>query len=321
MNVTCLALEPGGALRPEPEATALARWREGAGPYWIHLGGHSPEEAAAWLAGLGLDPGLLVLMPLGEDETRIVPLTDAVFVAYPVPTEREDGKPGYFRFLGLERLLVTISDPSASGAAAIDEYPITRLRLREGTAAGVVCALALVHSGRLRRQVIALRLGGAALADRMDSDPRSVSLHEILASKRRVFSLASVVDEELAVLEVLKASDLPILPLGRLRDTFQIAIELMRATDRDMDRLERRVDDLQERYEAAQQEQTNRRLGLLTVISAIFMPLTLIAGIYGMNFEVMPELHYRWGYPVTLAGMALIAGGLGWYFHARWWRK
>lgn len=318
MNVTCLALEPGGALRPEPEATALARWREGAGPYWIHLGGHSPEEAAAWLAGLGLDPELLVLMPLGEDETRIVPLTDAVFVAYPVPTER-DGKPGYFRFLGLERLLVTISDPSASGAAAIDEYPITRLRLREGTAAGVVCALALVHSGRLRRQVIALRLGGAALADRMDSDPRSVSLHEILASKRRVFSLASVVDEELAVLEVLKASDLPILPLGRLRDTFQIAIELMRATDRDMDRLERRVDDLQERYEAAQQEQTNRRLGLLTVISAIFMPLTLIAGIYGMNFKAMPELAWAYGYPLALGLMAAIDGYLFYRFRKAGW--
>lgn len=37
--------------------------------------------------------------------------------------------------------------------------------------------------------------------------------------------------------------------------------------------------------------------------SCIFMPLMLIAGIYGMNFDVMPELHYRYGYPVVLGVM------------------
>ncbi len=79
--------------------------------------------------------------------------------------------------------------------------------------------------------------------------------------------------------------------------------------------------DLQQRYASAQQELTDRRLGVLTVLSAIFMPLTLIAGIYGMNFEVMPELHFRYGYPITLAAMALMAGGLTWYFRARWWTK
>ena len=40
-----------------------------------------------------------------------------------------------------------------------------------------------------------------------------------------------------------------------------------------------------------------------------------------MNFEIMPELHYRYGYPVALAGMALIAGGLYWYFRTRWGSK
>jgi len=132
---------------------------------------------------------------------------------------------------------------------------------------------------------------------------------------------AGVVDEELAVLEVLRASNLETLPLSRLAETFQIAIEVTRATDHDIDRLDRRAGDLQRRYESALQERTSRRLGLLTVISAIFMPLTLIAGIYGMNFEVMPELHYRYGYPIALGAMALIAGGLAWYFRARWWGK
>jgi magnesium transporter len=112
-----------------------------------------------------------------------------------------------------------------------------------------------------------------------------------------------------------------VLPLGRLAGPFQIAIETTRAADRDIDRLDRRAGELQDRYESAQQDKTNRRLGVLTILSAIFMPLTLIAGIYGMNFEVMPELHYRYGYPLALGLMALIAGGLYVFFRWRGWLK
>jgi len=75
------------------------------------------------------------------------------------------------------------------------------------------------------------------------------------------------------------------------------------------------------RYESAQQDETNRRLGLLTILSAIFMPLTLIVGIYGINFDVMPELHWRYGHPGALAAMAAIAAGLYWHFRSRGWLR
>jgi magnesium transporter len=47
-------------------------------------------------------------------------------------------------------------------------------------------------------------------------------------------------------------------------------------------------------------------MALLTVISSIFMPLTLIAGWYGMNFKYMPELEYKYAYPITIAVSAAI---------------
>ena len=46
---------------------------------------------------------------------------------------------------------------------------------------------------------------------------------------------------------------------------------------------------------------------------------SLIAGIYGMNFEGMPELHWRWGYPVAMAGMIALSGLLFWFFRRRGW--
>jgi len=57
----------------------------------------------------------------------------------------------------------------------------------------------------------------------------------------------------------------------------------------------------------------------LTVIATIFLPLSWIAGIYGMNFEHMPELHWTYGYPITLAFMLCCAAGLLWYFKRKGW--
>ena len=51
---------------------------------------------------------------------------------------------------------------------------------------------------------------------------------------------------------------------------------------------------------------TNDVMKLLTIFSVFFMPLTFIAGIYGMNFEFMPELHWKIGYPLVLLVMSLI---------------
>jgi len=53
--------------------------------------------------------------------------------------------------------------------------------------------------------------------------------------------------------------------------------------------------------------QTNKVMKVLAIISTIFIPLTFLAGVYGMNFDFMPELRYEFGYPLVLGGMAFIA--------------
>lgn len=64
---------------------------------------------------------------------------------------------------------------------------------------------------------------------------------------------------------------------------------------------------------------TSQRLDRLTVLSFIFLPITFIAGVYGMNFEHMPELKYPWAYPAVLGVMLLIVIGMITYAkHQRW---
>ncbi|WP_392531244.1 magnesium transporter CorA family protein [Nostoc sp. C117] len=55
--------------------------------------------------------------------------------------------------------------------------------------------------------------------------------------------------------------------------------------------------------------ETSERINRLTILSAVFLPITFIAGLYGMNFKYMPELEQPWGYPAAIAVMALIVIG------------
>ena len=63
---------------------------------------------------------------------------------------------------------------------------------------------------------------------------------------------------------------------------------------------------IRELYQSRTAEQQNRIMTMLTVITTIFLPLTLIAGWYGMNFPNMPELHWRYGYAVVIGLSVLI---------------
>ena len=70
---------------------------------------------------------------------------------------------------------------------------------------------------------------------------------------------------------------------------------------------EERLESLNDHYQLLLQAKANKRLNLLTIIQAIFVPLTLVVGVYGMNFTNMPELSYKYGYFITLGLMAVVA--------------
>jgi magnesium transporter len=63
----------------------------------------------------------------------------------------------------------------------------------------------------------------------------------------------------------------------------------------------------------------NGVMKVLTIISTLFIPLTFIVGVYGMNFSNMPELHYRYAYPITWGVMIAIAVGMLYFFKRRHW--
>lgn len=77
--------------------------------------------------------------------------------------------------------------------------------------------------------------------------------------------------------------------------------------------------DLMELYLSNLSHNMNRVMKTLTIVATIFIPLTFIAGVYGMNFNNMPELRWKYGYFIIWALMLLLGAGMVWYMKKKHW--
>ncbi len=126
---------------------------------------------------------------------------------------------------------------------------------------------------------------------RMDAQPDSVSMKEISHKRSELLTFESVVSGQLPVLEALVAAEKAQLKVGKISEYLLSAKANLQATNNSLDWLEGRIDVLRSIYDMRSQERINRRLGRLTIVSAIFLPMTFLAGIWGMNFKYMPLLN------------------------------
>jgi magnesium transporter len=135
---------------------------------------------------------------------------------------------------------------------------------------------------------------------------------DVLGLRRAVWPLR----EEVAILQ---REDSPLVtPETRvfLRDTYDHAVQALDIVET----LRETRAALMEVYLSAQNQRLNEVMKVLTVMATLFIPLTFIASIYGMNFKHMPELEWRYGYAWALGLMAATAAGMIAYFHRRgWW--
>jgi magnesium transporter len=88
---------------------------------------------------------------------------------------------------------------------------------------------------------------------------------------------------------------------------------------RDTENMHQRVISLREAYNSSLTANLNETIRTLTVIATIVLPLTLVSGIYGMNFDIMPELRSPYGYYYALGLMAAVGGGMIGYFKWKKW--
>jgi magnesium transporter len=134
---------------------------------------------------------------------------------------------------------------------------------------------------------------------------------ELISLRKSVWPLRELISGFERTESKLVADSTPVY----LRDVYDHTIQVMDTVEtyRDM------VSGMLDTYLSSISNRMNEVMKVLTIIATIFIPITFVAGIYGMNFENMPELSWPWGYFGALGVMGLIGGVMVIYFRRKHW--
>jgi len=152
------------------------------------------------------------------------------------------------------------------------------------------------------------------------NDPKSDVLQEIEKQKRKLNELKKIVSPlKEATSQLAKSSSHLISDENNyffkdLRDNCMTVID-------EIENNKLNLDGMSSLYFAIQGQRMNEIMKLLTIVSSIFIPLTFITGVYGMNFDFMPELSFRYGYYTIIGIMIIISLILVYYFKKKDWFK
>jgi magnesium transporter len=157
-----------------------------------------------------------------------------------------------------------------------------------------------------------------SLEEQLVSDPDEKILQKIHSMKRELISLRKSVWPLRELVSGLQRSESSLISEPTIiyfRDVYDHTIQVIDTVEtfRDM------VSGMLDIYLSSISNRMNAVMKVLTIIATIFIPLTFVAGIYGMNFKFMPELEWKWGYFIVLIIMAVAAAAMLIYFRRKKW--
>jgi len=156
------------------------------------------------------------------------------------------------------------------------------------------------------------------LEDRMISRPKPANLRVIHKLRRDLIFLRKSVWPLREVISILQRGESSLILESTnvyLRDVYDHTIQVMDTVETLRDIISGMLDI----YLSSASNRMNEIMKMLTIIATIFIPLTFITGIYGMNFRYMPEIKWVWSYPIVLLEMLIIGIVIFIYFKRKKW--
>lgn len=312
----------------QPDLDAIGEKLHADSVTWIRVNG-LPD--ADWMNRFGV---LIDLHPLAQEDilnggqrTKLEPYERQLFMVMNVPDLRDDSvSVNQLYLLWHQKYLVTFY----TGSVDPFEYLLKRLRM-PGTSLrshGVDYLAYAILDLAIDKAFPALEFLGAeleALEDRMIANADHSVLHTVHALRRQIILLRRAVWPQREVINnLLREEDTWITEPVRLylRDCYDHTVQIMDLVESYRDTSA----SLHDLYLSSASMRMNDIMRLLTIIATIFIPLTFISGIYGMNFAsesdspwAMPELRWSFGYPaVLLLFLLIVAAMLIWFRRKRW---
>jgi len=320
MKVNCFRISEGPKLTVCEYSFATEAINQKKSRVWIDILDADTSELEEKLDELKVRGLIRQLSLESRDHPGFYPFRPLALMVIPVQMEEQTSNiMEYLSILYCEDFLVSIRSGKMArfrkSISAEDSFDL----LPDDTIAGVISALMMGLSLDCLRKAARLSDKILALETQMERDPDSVDIEEISGKRSELLTLESIVQGQLPIIETVISSDRPTKNPESTLEYLRWAAANLKSADRKLEWLERRIEVMRSLIDMHAQDRTNRRLGRLTVLSMIFMPVTFLAGIWGMNFKLMPLLSLEYGYIFALIIMAIISGGMYFYFHRKGW--
>lgn len=157
-----------------------------------------------------------------------------------------------------------------------------------------------------------------AIEDTINNDVDSINKGEIHETKVNLIKIRkSVIPLREALNQFIRSESSLIDPSTDrfLRDVYDHTIQIVESADT----LREILGGLQDLYISEISLKMNKIMQFLTIVTAVFVPISFLTGLYGMNFEVIPELKHRYGYFILWGAMLVITLGIFWWFRKKRW--
>ncbi|TDJ38340.1 MAG: hypothetical protein E2O54_13240 [Gammaproteobacteria bacterium] len=302
-----------------PVGEGSPAWFEDPVHRWLDIEAPEEEELNALLKPLNIDPEMLSVRVEPDSGLFIEILEKLLFIRIPTQAATSDGGLTHISLLCLPTTLVSIHQEPLPAISDLALRLTGRIRLKSATTSALVYQVIARLVGENFFAFTACRRKHDALCKQLIEDSGSVVPEDIFSLRRRITNIGDVNEDHAFCVDVLQKVESTSFSAGDQREHLQELERSLGRNQRSMDRLEENVKELHQQFLLAIQDMTGNRLKVLTILSAVFLPLTLIAGIYGMNFEHMPELHVRYAYYVILGFMALVGVGMLGFFYKKGW--
>ena len=306
-----------GESLPTGEASDRVAEPPGDGWVWVDLAGESAETVEQTCRQFGIPPPLIhealaeASLPMLEEHRDLI---------YVVLNTFHLGAGGRIApnevdiFIGPDFVL-SIHDGEVASSAILMEKLDQGIGLAAPSPSGLLAHLAMMGSRRYPVLIDQLEVELDSLEElAMRADPRA--LNEVYALRRDVIVLRRVLLPQRQIYDELVEDGHPLVDAASRRELERV-VDYQAQVLESLEAARSLLGSVLETYRGAVADQTNEIVRVLTVFSAILLPLTLISGIFGMNFFDIPLADEPYGFWITVGAMALIALTLWLYFGRR----
>lgn len=289
------------------------------GESWFDIEDAGPEELRQFLSFLNLHPVMLSRCLDKANSTGVISFDQAILLEFPAALNLDNTDQSYLTILLKGRLLVTIRH---NPIPVLNEMVSSLQAETEPDIRHLVQIVYLILDELTDQSVQAetgVRDRILYLAKTMTDTPAAVQPGDLTRVRWQVDKLISLIEDQLYCVSGLNASDNEALQEPHRKAYIQDLVSEIEIAQRGIYRLEARVNGLSDTYQLEQSSHLEKRLRILTVVSAITLPFSLIAGLLGMNVGGLPGTQDPSGFIIVIVLMAAIGAVELGYFKWKGW--